>query len=533
MLGLLLSLPAALPVAAPFAAPFAAPVALPVGLHWTLPWATPQQDVDFLADVYPIFEASCFECHGPKKQKGKLRLDTRKGLFEGDEDFVPVVPGQPDLSVILELTTLPADDPDVMPAEGEHLTDEQIATLRAWIEQGAPWAEPERVPVEKVLELPALDEGQAAARDRAVEALSARGVRPLQVAVDLTALDLNVSLLRGAAGDAEAALTEGLEPVLVWANFSGTGLTDAGLEQLGRCSQLRRLNLSRTAITDAGLAQLAGLEQLTYLNLYGTGVTDAGLARLAGLERLEKLYLWQTEVTDAGVKTLLASLPALKVNRGAELAVIVIPKAQGPLNADCLLTGKPVNPACTSVVDGVEVAFCCGDCKSTFDADPSKFAAQLAALKAAQEADPEADPEAGPEAGPEPAPEPDTEPDTEPAVGAAPINETCPVSGQPVKAGFTSTFEDQTVGFCCEKCKAAFDKEPAKFAEKLRGKQAGAGPFNTLCPLSGEPVKADQVSTFEDFEVAFCCGKCKAAFDQDPQKFAAKIAAMRGEQDGK
>ncbi len=491
MLGLLLSLPAALPI------------------------ASPAQDVDFLRDVYPIFEASCFECHGPKKQKGKLRLDMREGLFEGDEDFVPVVPGKPDASVLIELVSLPADDPDVMPAEGDHLTEKQIATLRAWIEQGAPWVEPERAPVEKVLELPPLDEAQTAARDQAVEALASRGVRPLQVAVDLTALDLNVSLLRGAAGDAEAALTKGLEPVLVWANFSGTGLTDAGLEQLGHCSQLRRLNLSRTAITDAGLAQLAGLEQLTYLNLYGTAVTDAGLARLAGLERLEKLYLWQTEVTDAGVETLLASLPALKVNRGAELAVVVIEEEPGPLNETCFLTDKPVDPAFSSVVDGVEVAFCCGDCKSKFDADPSKFAAQLAALKVAQEDSPEPDPE----------PDPDQ-------VVADPINKTCPVSGQPINEGFTSTFEDQTVGFCCDKCKAKFDKDPAKFAEKLGGKQVKAGPFNTLCPLSGEPVKADQVSIFEDLEVAFCCGKCKAAFDKNPKQFAAKITAMRKESKG-
>ena len=269
MLGLLLSLPAALPVALPVAEPVAEPVALPVAEPVALPvaepvalpWAAPQQDVDFLLDVYPIFEASCLQCHGPKKQKSGLRLDTREGLFEGDEDFVPVVPGQPDLSVIIELVTLPADDPDVMPAEGEHLTEEQIATLRAWIEQGAPWAEPARAPGVEVLELPALDEAQAAARDRAVEALTTRGVRPLQVAVDLIALDLNVSLLRGAAGDAEAALTKGLEPVLVWANFSGTGLTDAGLEQLGRCSQLRRLNLSRTAITDAGMRHLGLIEE--------------------------------------------------------------------------------------------------------------------------------------------------------------------------------------------------------------------------------------------------------------------------------
>ena len=28
----------------------------------------------FLKDVWPIFEARCLECHGPKKQKGDLRM---------------------------------------------------------------------------------------------------------------------------------------------------------------------------------------------------------------------------------------------------------------------------------------------------------------------------------------------------------------------------------------------------------------------------------------------------------------------------
>ncbi|MEO2161983.1 MAG: c-type cytochrome domain-containing protein, partial [bacterium] len=47
-------------------------------------------DVDFLKDVYPILEANCIECHGPKKQKGDIRFDMREGLFEGDEDFIPI-----------------------------------------------------------------------------------------------------------------------------------------------------------------------------------------------------------------------------------------------------------------------------------------------------------------------------------------------------------------------------------------------------------------------------------------------------------
>ena len=35
------------------------------------------QPVDFVRDVQPIFKAACSECHGEKKPKGKLRLDSR------------------------------------------------------------------------------------------------------------------------------------------------------------------------------------------------------------------------------------------------------------------------------------------------------------------------------------------------------------------------------------------------------------------------------------------------------------------------
>ena len=49
------------------------------------------------------------------------------------------------------------------------------------------------------------------------------------------------------------------------------------------------------------------------------------------------------------------------------------------------------------------------------------------------------------------------------------MNEKCPVSGQPVDKAQTVSFEGKTVGFCCGKCKAAFEKEPAKFAAKIGG----------------------------------------------------------------
>ncbi|MCA9148959.1 MAG: hypothetical protein KDA92_06670 [Planctomycetales bacterium] len=107
-------------------------------------------------------------------------------------------------------------------------------------------------------------------------------------------------------------------PNLVWLNLRGTKVTDAGLAHLANIKTLTKLHLEQTAITDAGLAQLSGLENLEYLNLYGTKVTDAGLAHLQNLKKLKKLYVWQTEVTKAGADQLLANIPGLYINRGAD-----------------------------------------------------------------------------------------------------------------------------------------------------------------------------------------------------------------------
>ncbi len=54
------------------------------------------------------------------------------------------------------------------------------------------------------------------------------------------------------------------------------------------------------------------------------------------------------------------------------------------------------------------------------------------------------------------------------ASAADPVNKDCPVSGKPVKAGITSSHDGKTVGFCCNNCKGKFDKDPAKFAPKVK-----------------------------------------------------------------
>src|SRR4051812_36260948 len=89
-------------------------------------------DVRFNRDVRPILSAKCFKCHGPDLKKGKLDLQTFAAATKGKA----VVPGDPAASTLLERVTA-HEESERMPPRGEPLTKEQVATLRAWIEQGA------------------------------------------------------------------------------------------------------------------------------------------------------------------------------------------------------------------------------------------------------------------------------------------------------------------------------------------------------------------------------------------------------------
>jgi cytochrome c553 len=42
---------------------------------------------DFSREVRPLLEQHCFKCHGPEKQKGGLRFDTKEGGFKTGESF--------------------------------------------------------------------------------------------------------------------------------------------------------------------------------------------------------------------------------------------------------------------------------------------------------------------------------------------------------------------------------------------------------------------------------------------------------------
>ncbi|HEY1171938.1 MAG TPA: c-type cytochrome domain-containing protein [Verrucomicrobiae bacterium] len=100
----------------------------------------------YVEHIKPLFEAKCFSCHGPEKQKGDLRLDVREAVLKGGDSGEPAVKlDDPAASYLLRLVMMPPDHDDVMPPSGKGtVSEEEIMKLIRWIRAGAVY--PEAVP---------------------------------------------------------------------------------------------------------------------------------------------------------------------------------------------------------------------------------------------------------------------------------------------------------------------------------------------------------------------------------------------------
>lgn len=120
------------------------------------PQSAPARDpVHFGRDILPILSDKCFKCHGPdpSSRMADLRLDTPQGAFAARNGKWPIVPGDPENSLILKRIH---DPENPMPPEGsgKSLTDREKSLLRQWILEGAKYTKlwsfeplPKRVPV--------------------------------------------------------------------------------------------------------------------------------------------------------------------------------------------------------------------------------------------------------------------------------------------------------------------------------------------------------------------------------------------------
>lgn len=107
-------------------------------LQWIGLESVPQaQTSSFYAGrVAPLFETRCAACHGEKRQKSDLRLDSFAAVLRGGKHGAVIVPGDTKNSELVTRIFLPTSEDRAMPPSGKTpLTEDEKTVIkldRAW-----------------------------------------------------------------------------------------------------------------------------------------------------------------------------------------------------------------------------------------------------------------------------------------------------------------------------------------------------------------------------------------------------------------
>ena len=116
---------------------FAVMAALPIWLAFVaVVGATEPLAPDYVADIAPLLTKYCVGCHNAQDAEGGLSLETYADMQVGVEDGPVVLPGQADSSRLIRVLTGLAE-PRMPPEDNPSPNDQEIASLRSWIDAGA------------------------------------------------------------------------------------------------------------------------------------------------------------------------------------------------------------------------------------------------------------------------------------------------------------------------------------------------------------------------------------------------------------
>ena len=99
-----------------------------------------EKEISYKADVQPILQQYCVECHaegGKGAEKSGLVLTSYEGVMKGTRFGSIIKPGDALSSTLVMLVEGRADPSIKMPHGKESLPKEKIELLKQWVAQGA------------------------------------------------------------------------------------------------------------------------------------------------------------------------------------------------------------------------------------------------------------------------------------------------------------------------------------------------------------------------------------------------------------
>jgi uncharacterized membrane protein len=256
----------------------------------------------------------CIECHGPDQQKGGLRLDVAADLLS------VVVPYDAPASELMRRVLLPASHADFMPSEGEPLRDDEVLSLRDWINAGAPLAAVEEARAE-------VEQAAASREERLANVAAASGALLVPLAPLDPSRGLRADLSRGdeAVDAAHLAALADVAAEIVELSFAGRDVEAGAFDALPQLPSVHTLRLERATIAGAPLDDAAARSALVHtpnverVVLHGTAIGDGLVETLLALPQLAELFVADTRLTSAALARLAAHTPSIAVHGDAPL----------------------------------------------------------------------------------------------------------------------------------------------------------------------------------------------------------------------
>jgi hypothetical protein len=258
-------------------------------------------------------------------------LTSLQDIRKGGESGALWVAEDPDNSLLVERLLLPLDHDDHMPPKDKaQLTDDEIAFISLWIEDGADTARklfevtPDdtlgklaSVIIPRYQQLPSLEAQYTfrfVSQDK-IQKLSTPNRSVFQIAKNEPAIQADFYLKESFNPKHLEELLD-VKEQLISLNLSKMPVDDRDAKIISRFSNLEVLNLNNTNITSGALKDLASLSKLRSLSLSGTSVDASALSTLKDIDGLEEVFLWNTPVTQADVDRLKNEFPSVRWNIG-------------------------------------------------------------------------------------------------------------------------------------------------------------------------------------------------------------------------
>ena len=324
--------------------------------------------LDSTASVYekavePILLDKCVGCHGPKKVKGNLLLDSKEHILKGGKHgSVLDLSGT---SSIIERIHLPIAEEKHMPPDGKpQLTPAELKILNDWISAGGDFNK-------KMLELNKADSLYILANS--YQAPVEKNKNKANAGPDISEYNTNycnvhyvypgstlieVNFFQGSFYNREQLKKlDKIKEQVVSLNMQSMPLQQEDINIIASFKQLEKLNLNYTGLNIKALEAIKSLAKLQSLSIAGIEANANELSNLVNGTSIQNLHVWNTQIKQDQVSIIQSSKKNLFVTVGDNLENEIIKIINPSIEQDSSIIPAHLDIPIKHVVKGTTIRY--------------------------------------------------------------------------------------------------------------------------------------------------------------------------------